>query len=154
LKMSFGQVLSLIGLQGGTVGQMARLQQVSKQAISAVAAELEQLRYIERHADPADARQQVLQLTAPGMRLLADSVQSVADLEQELDGLLGAAALSNLQHSMRRLYEGLQLEEEIFGAAETDASADLELLAAQLVKQLGPENAASLASMLSPQQEF
>jgi DNA-binding MarR family transcriptional regulator len=154
LKMSFGQVLSLIGLQGGKVGQMARVQQVSKQAISAVAAELEQLHYIERHADPADARQQVLQLTASGMRLLADSVQSVADLEQELTGLLGASALATLQLSMRHLYEGLHLEEEIFGAAETDAIADLKLLAAQLVKQLGPENAASLASMLSPQQEF
>ncbi|MCX2980345.1 MarR family transcriptional regulator [Halieaceae bacterium IMCC14734] len=153
LKMSFGQVLSLIGLEGGKVGQMARVQQVSKQAISSVAAELEHLNYIERHPDPADARQQVLQFTTLGMQLLADSVQSVVQLELELSRLLGADRLSKLQRILADLYQGLHLEEEIFGPA-ADTTADLRLLAAQLVKQLGPENAASLASMLNPQQEF
>ena len=153
LKMSFGQVLSLIGLEGGKIGQMAKVQQVSKQAISSVAAELEHLEYIARHTDPADARQQVLQLTASGMQLLADSVQSVAQLELELSRLLGSDRLSKLQRILADLYQGLHLEEEIFGAA-ADTTADLRLLAAQLVKQLGPDNAASLASMLNPQQEF
>ena len=43
LKLSFAQVLSAIGPQGGRIQQMAELQGVTKQAISAIAVELEDL---------------------------------------------------------------------------------------------------------------
>ena len=73
LKMSHGQVLTLIGLDGGRIQQIARTQEVSKQAISAIAADLEALGYIERQPLPGDARQVRLLLSDGGMQLLADS---------------------------------------------------------------------------------
>jgi len=143
LKMSFGQVLSLIGPAGGRIQQIARIQQVSKQAVAAVVAELEELGYLERRQDPADARSQLLCFSAAGRQLLADSVASVDALESEFAAILGGTALGRLRANAARLYTGLGLESEVF-----PASPDLEAMAARLRQQLGPQGARQLARLL------
>jgi DNA-binding MarR family transcriptional regulator len=149
LKMSFGQVLTLIGPQGGRIQQMARIQEVSKQAIGAVAGELESLGYIRRESDPNDARQQLLRFTDRGWQLLADSVASVAELELEVLESLGEDDLVALKQLAADLYGALHLEEEIFAADPPTLHRDLRTLARSLQRQLGAERASELALLLN-----
>lgn len=145
LKLSFGQVLTLIGPAGGRIQQMAATHDVSKQAISAIATELEELGYLQREADPLDARQVVLQFTARGLQLIADSVASVDQLEAEFATIIGKAALKRMHATLYKLYCGLHLEQDIFEHGDT---VDLSLLARQLQQQLGNQDSQALARLL------
>jgi len=145
LKLCFGQVLTLIGPAGGRIQQIAATHDVSKQAISVIATELEELRYLRRHVDPLDARQVVLQFTARGETLIADSVASVEELEQEFAAIIGQAALKRMNATLHELYRGLRLEQDIF---EKNGTADISLLAQQLQQQLGDQGSQALARLL------
>ena len=145
LKHSFGQVLTAIGPRGGRIQQMADIQGVSKQAISAVASELEGLGYICRVVDVDDARQLLLQFTDQGRRLIADSVTSVDELQQEFADIIGSRAMKRLGDVMRTLYRALHLEDEVFG---NTTAVDIRDLATQLTTQLGEEGARALGQIL------
>jgi DNA-binding MarR family transcriptional regulator len=145
LKLCFGQVLTLIGPGGGRIQQIASIQDVSKQAISVIASELEALGYLKRHADPADARQILLQFTARGETLIADSVSSVIQLEQEFAAIVGINALKRMNSTLQDLYHGLLLEQDIF---ENKGSANIDLLARKLQQQLGKHGSQALAKLL------
>jgi DNA-binding MarR family transcriptional regulator len=150
LKLSFGQVLTLIGPGGGRIQQMAATHDVSKQAISAIATELEELGYLQREADPLDARQIVLQFTPRGLELIADSVASVDQLEEEFTAIIGKPALKRMNTTLYTLYCGLTLEQDIFEHRDT---VDLSLLARQIQQQLGSKDSHALARLLmSPSQ--
>lgn len=145
LKLSFGQVLTLIGPAGGRIQQMAATHDVSKQAISAIATELEELGYLKREADPLDARQVVLQFTPRGLELIADSVASVDQLEEEFTAIIGKPALNRMNTTLYTLYCGLNLEQDIFEHRDT---VDLSLLARQIQQQLGSKDSQALARLL------
>jgi len=147
LKLSYGQVLTLVGPQGGRIQQMAAAQDVSKQAISAIACELEALGYLRRETDSEDARQILLRFTAAGEALIADSVASVDALEQEFANIAGTRALARLKATLRELYHGLNLEREIFGAQNRTAVA-IDLLAQRLQRELGDTACHALAQLL------
>ena len=148
LKLSHGQVLGLIGPAGGRMQLMARIQQVSKQAIGAVARDLEALGYIRRTPDPDDARQTLLALTPQGVRLLEDSIASVDDLSAGFRDLLGARALGVLERRAAALYAALGLEQEVFATPD-----GLGRLARSLKQQLGLQGARALARLLQGQPE-
>ena len=145
LKRSFGSVLAAIGPRGGRIQQMANSQDVSKQAIAAIASELEELGYIRRDPDPDDARQVVLQFTASGKKLIADSVASVDELAVEFSGIIGETAFQNVKDAMARIYRSLHLEEDVFGNTDNN---DIHLLARQINRQLGEAGAKALATLL------
>jgi DNA-binding MarR family transcriptional regulator len=145
LRLSFGQVLTLIGPEGGSIQRIANTQEVSKQAISAIATELEELGYIRREADPGDARQLLLKLTARGEALIADSVASVDTLGEEFADLVGARRFGTLCRTIATSYRALGLEEDIF--SHTD-NLDVRVLARQLREQLGDTGAQQLAKLL------
>ncbi|GAB5450075.1 MAG: hypothetical protein Hals2KO_04030 [Halioglobus sp.] len=145
LKLSFGQVLTLIGPEGGRIQQIAAIQDVSKQAISAIASELETLGYLHREIDSEDARQILLRFTPRGEALIADSVASIAELENEFAAITGQRALTQLKQAMRRLYQGLLLEQDVFEGVD---GSDLAQLAAQLRKRLGSSASRTLGDLL------
>lgn len=143
LKMSHGQVLSLIGPSGGRIQQMVKIQEISKQAIGAIANDLQELGYISRRTDPNDSRQVVLDFTHQGLQLLKDSVASIRELEQEFSEVLGQSRMQQLHSCGADLYHGLHLEEEVFGAP-----TNLQALAQQLQQQLGKRGVKELAQLL------
>lgn len=145
LKRSFGSVLMSIGPQGGRIQQIADAHDVSKQAISAIAVELEDLNYIQRRTDPQDARQVVLVFTAAGYQLIEDSVASSAELYRELADLVGEATLREAATCLATLYQSLQLGEDVFGDADTN---NIGAIARQLTRQLGDEGAQALARLI------
>lgn len=164
LKMSHGQVLPLIGPEGGRVHAIARLQRVSRQAISATTRDLEALGYLRREPDPRDRRGVVLQLTSRGEGLIADSVAALDGLELLFRDILGERRLEHLQRVARDLYRALHLEAEIFGAGSGQEAAqnassgwkprrgghDIQQLATKLRRRLGTGDVARLAALLEP----
>lgn len=147
LKMSFGQVLTLMAPTGGRIQEMAAVNEVSKQAISAIASELELLGYLKRTADPEDARQVILMLTLLGARLIEDSILSVAELQTQFEVRVGKQELAAIQHTAERLYNALGLDRELAGH-HISQTTDLETMALQLSEQLGAKNTQTLANLL------
>jgi DNA-binding MarR family transcriptional regulator len=157
LKMSHGQVLPLIGSGGGRIHEIARIQGVSRQAISAISQELEALGYLQRGPDPKDRRGVVLRRTRRGDALIRDSVHALDDLEHSFHDMLGARQLAQLQRVARDLYHGLHVEAEIFGSLPSVASGspaarrrDIQQLATRLQRRLGSGDAARLGALLEP----
>lgn len=183
ITMAHGQVLSLIGFEGGRIQQMAQINNVSKQAISATANDLERLGYIVRQPvsidrdgsdngqilDKSDSRSSLLIFTQLGWRLIADSIESVTELESELSVHLAdrkppakragtSKVFKSFSALLGQLYHALRLEEEVFdrpllqvmGADKESPGAqlDLGLLATQLKSHLGPLNSRMLAELL------
>lgn len=162
LKMSYGQVLPLIGPEGGRIHQIARLQGVSRQAISATTLEIEAKGYLRREPDPRDRRGVVLQLTRRGAALIRDSVTALDELERRFRDLLGKRRLETLRGVARELYGSLHLEAEIFEAPPVSRAAsrssgerkpergrsEIERLATSLRSRLGRGGAARLAALL------
>lgn len=147
LKMSYGQVLTLIGPEGGRILRIAALHDVSKQAVSAMVSELEQLGYIYRDRDPEDARQVLLRFTGLGRKLIEDSVEGMDELEMELGSIVGQAPLEQLRISIENLYRALQPDEAVF----TDAALNVKQLARELRGKLSPEARLHLANLLLEQ---
>lgn len=173
ITMAHGQVITQIGLGGGRIQQMALTHNVSKQAISVIATDLERLGYIakvstdrlpSRSTSQEDTRSSLLVFTTKGWRLIADSIESVRQLELEFLALLSAnkrqakQALAEFKSFLSALYHALRLEEEVFdrpliqvlGAQDgaTESKLDLALLAKQLKAHLGEENTRRLALLL------
>lgn len=144
LKLSYAQVLALIGPEGGRMLKIAALQNVSKQAISAIANELEDAGYIYREQDPGDARQVLLRFTGLGRRLIEDSVNGIDDLEAEIRGTIGPHALDSLRSTAKRLYHTLQPEVAVF----TRSAPDVEELDKELRQRLNAEARKQLAALL------
>jgi DNA-binding MarR family transcriptional regulator len=164
LKMSHGQVLPLIGPEGGRIHEIARIQQVSRQAVSATSQDLEALGYLRREPDPRDRRGVLLRLTRRGTRLIDDSVAALDGLERSFRDVLGSRRLAHLEQTASDLFYALQLEEEVFAAdsnrlsgtsSERALSArrdgqDIRQLAARLRSQLGKRDTARLVALLEP----
>jgi DNA-binding MarR family transcriptional regulator len=152
LKLSFGQVLLHIGPDGGRIQKIAAIQDVSKQAISVIVAELEALGYLHREADPDDARQIVLRFTEQGKSLIRDSVASVSELESEFAEMLGGPAMLQLAATFGQLFQGLGLglEQEML---ESRGEVDITLLAQQLLQQLGVQRSLALGRLLTTHPE-
>jgi DNA-binding MarR family transcriptional regulator len=148
LKLSHGQVLTLIGSNGARVHQLARAQSVSKQAISAIALDLVELGYVLKQADPDDQRASLLLLTDRGEQLLQDSVHSVQELANYFSELLGDEHFARLDGLFKRLYAALHLEEEIFGPDTALSRGDTDQLAQELLEQLGEQRAQALVDKL------
>ena len=162
LKRSHGEVLPLIGPGGGRIHEIARTQEVSRQAVSAISRELEGLGYLQRKADPRDRRGVVWTLTERGEALIRDSVSAIDALDAECRGVLGVKAFGHLRQVASGLFHAIRVEAEILEAAEppdatpdpgTESGAELgtaniRQLAAQLRRQLGSGDSARLAALL------
>lgn len=143
LKMSHGQVLPFIGPAGGRIQAIANMHGVSRQAIHAIAKDLEALGYLGRRPEPRDGRGFTLVLTRRGERLIDDSVDAVRELDERFAGALGEATDHELRRVARTLYEALELEGEVF-----DGTPDVTALAHRLRDRLSDSDARRLASLL------
>lgn len=148
LRLSFAHILLHIGPRGTRMQDVAKVRQVSKQAISAIALELEELGFIYRDAEVGNKRQQILRFTAQGVQLIGDSVTAVGRLKQEFSEYLGTEKMQRLESEFHYLYQQLGLKHEEFGDLY---QPELHKLASELRKQLGKDKAHDLARILLSQ---
>lgn len=159
LKLSYGEVLPLVGAGGRRIHEVARLLGVSRQAISALAQELEGQGYLRREAALRDRRGVNLRLTTRGAGLIRDLVAALDGVEDAFRGILGARRFGNLQRGARELDQALDAPGSAVRRAARGAGADrlvgpgtreIQQLATRLRRQLGSRDAARLAALLEP----
>jgi DNA-binding MarR family transcriptional regulator len=98
-----GFVLQAIGRDGTTAAELGRRLGVSKQAAAKTIASLERLGYVERGADPADARRRHVRLTARGVDCLTRSARIFDALRARWAAALGPERLAALEADLRTM---------------------------------------------------
>jgi DNA-binding MarR family transcriptional regulator len=155
LKLSHAQVLPLIGATGARIGTLARVQGLSRQAVSATARDLERLGYVARNGLEDDRRAVLLQLTPAGEALIRDSVDALDVLDDEIRAAIGARRARALAEGARTLYQARGLEREIFDADAVERASgvgpvgSVEILAEQLHRRLDRSERERLAALLA-----
>ncbi len=150
ITVAHGQVLALIGLDGGAIQSMANTQNISKQAISVTANDLEKLGYLSRSSQiTANAKKVLFNFTEQGWQLMADSMSAISTIENEFIEILGAKAFKQFQQVFKTLYFGLKLEAELLVNNKPGVNTSPNNLA-ELVKQhYSPEQVSELIRQLT-----
>jgi DNA-binding MarR family transcriptional regulator len=88
-KFVYMPVIMNIDLEGTNNNDLAKRAQVTKQAMSKVVKELQQMGYITSKIDPNDKRSTIFLLTNKGKNFIMGARDSVAELMEEYRNVLG-----------------------------------------------------------------
>jgi hypothetical protein len=100
------------------MADLARVNDVSKQAISQVVKQVEQLGYVQRRRHPQDARSVLVFLTDAGLRLIRDSLDNVERIEADFARVLGKPAEKRFVDNVERLFKTFGGEGHVQDEAE------------------------------------
>ncbi|MEZ5080516.1 MAG: winged helix DNA-binding protein [Thermoleophilia bacterium] len=89
--------------EGSRLVELARLAQITPQAMGYLVDQLAERGYVERIPDPDDRRAVLVRLTGRGWDEVACALATIADLEREWEEVLGAAAYAQLKDSLGAL---------------------------------------------------
>lgn len=152
-------VLVYIGPDGARPAELARAQQVSRQAISATLGELEATGHVVRRPDPGDARGVLFCPTERGRATLDTYVAGLDELERRYAQVLGPEGFAELLRTAFDLNLWIGVEQRLPGLARTaDGTgpsagprplAELGALATDLNRLLGPADALRLSGLLA-----
>ena len=99
--------------EGGTrLTVLAERAGMTKQGMSALAKELEGAGYIERASDPSDARASLIVPTARGHELIADMLEEMGRIEDEMRARLGEAELAAMRRGLEELMRAKPVADE------------------------------------------
>ena len=98
-----GYVFQAIGPDGTTAADLGRRLGVSKQAAGKTIDTMERLGYVERGADPVDARRKIVRLTDRGTDCLARSARIFDRLRADWARTLGEDRLRAMEADLRRM---------------------------------------------------
>jgi DNA-binding MarR family transcriptional regulator len=93
-------LLANLDFEGNTVTEIAARAQISRQAMSRLAVELEKMGLITRVQNETDARALTLRFTRAGKALVRASILIVDDFERELIDVVGSRALANAKRTL------------------------------------------------------
>jgi DNA-binding MarR family transcriptional regulator len=96
-------VLQYPGPQGRRPSEITANARISKQALNYLLNEIERFGYIERRADPDDARSKRIALTARGLAVRETAREAVKEVEREWERLLGVKRFATLKALLRDL---------------------------------------------------
>jgi DNA-binding MarR family transcriptional regulator len=103
LRPMHGFVFQAIGADGTSAAELGRRLGVSKQAAAKHIDALERLGYLERAADPADARSKKVRLTRRGVDSLARSARIFEELRERWANAIGRERLRALEADLRKV---------------------------------------------------
>ncbi|MER7546532.1 MarR family winged helix-turn-helix transcriptional regulator [Actinomadura sp.] len=103
LRPMHGFVFQAIGPDGTTAVELGRRLGVSKQAAGKMVESLERAGYVERAADPRDARRKIVRLTARGTDSLVRAAQIFDRIRDDWVRALGADRVRALEEDLRRM---------------------------------------------------
>lgn len=101
-----GFVFQAIGVDGTTAVELGARLGVTKQAAGKTIAALEKQGYVERAADPGDARRKIVRLTGKGVEVLALSARIFDEIQTQWAEALGEERLAELQADLRVMTPG------------------------------------------------
>lgn len=113
IREGYGCVFGFIDIdEGSRLTELAERAGLTKQAVSEVIPELEQLGYLTREPDPRDRRAKIIKLTPKGRDACLTGRRLFAEIEREWAEQLGEDLLAGLREAAERI-----------AAAERDGSA-------------------------------
>jgi DNA-binding MarR family transcriptional regulator len=113
IREGYGCVFGFIDIdEGSRLTELAERSGLTKQAVSEVIPELEQLGYLTREPDPRDRRAKIIKLTPKGRNACLTGRRLFAEIEREWAEQLGEDLLAGLREAAERI-----------AAAERDGSA-------------------------------
>lgn len=104
-KMAYMPVLMGISADGTSNNALAKHARVTKQAMSKVAKELQELGYIKTKVDPADKRSTIFMLTDRGKKLVIEARLAVKELMDEYRAVFGAKEYDQTINLLIRIIE-------------------------------------------------
>ncbi len=93
LRVSHTALLPLLDLEGTRLTVLAERLGVSKQAAGQLVDELEEMGFVERAPDPADARAKLVRFSKRGQKSLFEGLAVLGELEVELRAIAGVRQL-------------------------------------------------------------
>ncbi|MCD2195684.1 MarR family transcriptional regulator [Actinomycetospora endophytica] len=115
VRPAHGFALQAIGARGATATELGVRLGVSKQAAGKTVDGLAALGYVERTADPTDARRKIVVVTPAGREVLRLSVEIFERLRAERERDVGVTRMREMEAALRGL--------DSAGAPRVDASA-------------------------------
>ncbi|MCT7657207.1 MarR family winged helix-turn-helix transcriptional regulator [Mycobacterium deserti] len=103
LRPAHARLMVFLGWDGSRITDIARAQDVSKNAVSQLVTELEDLGYVERASDPADGRAKIVRYTREGRALIADAATIAERLDAEIEAIIGARKLADLRSTLAEI---------------------------------------------------
>lgn len=100
VRPAHGFALQAIGRGAAGAGALADALGVSKQAAARTVARLEELGYVQRDTDPADARRQLLTLTDGGHDCLARSERILGELRDRWVAEVGDRRVASMERTL------------------------------------------------------
>jgi DNA-binding MarR family transcriptional regulator len=99
-------VMAHIDVEGGTrLTAIAARANITPQAVGELVDDLERLGYVVREPDPDDRRAKRIVLTRRGRDTVAAALQTISELEAQIEGLIGSERLANLHESLRAIVD-------------------------------------------------
>lgn len=106
MRPMHGFVFQAIGVEGTTAVELGRRLGVSKQAAGKLVDNLERLGYVERAADPSDARRKLVRLTAHGWDALHRSAMLFDAVRKRWADELGPDRMRAFEAVLREMTPG------------------------------------------------
>jgi len=113
VRFSHGFVFQHLLCEPLTVGALARAMGVTQQRASKAASELEELGYVRREVDPADARVRRLVLAERGREAVAAAREARAAVTAELRERLGPRRVAAAERVLREVVTELGAEDAV-----------------------------------------
>jgi DNA-binding MarR family transcriptional regulator len=99
------RVFQRIGPDGTRLTDLAEAAEITKQTASFLVDQLERAGYVERVADPADARARLIRVAERGAKAIPMAAAVVAEVEAQWTAHLGKQRMNQLRQTLTKLRE-------------------------------------------------
>jgi DNA-binding MarR family transcriptional regulator len=103
IRAAHTAVFTNIDREGTRLTHLAERAAMTPQAMGELVDDLVRLGYVARTPDPSDGRAKLIVLTDRGFEALQDALDTIIDLEADLEAELGRAGLVRLRATLRRI---------------------------------------------------
>jgi DNA-binding MarR family transcriptional regulator len=110
IRPSHSTVFANLGLGAVRVTVLAERAQVTQQAMGKMLKELERMGYVVRDVDSIDRRAREIRLTGKGIAMSSAALEIVEEVRSYYAGKIGESELDQLEQSLRRAVQKLELE--------------------------------------------
>jgi DNA-binding MarR family transcriptional regulator len=118
LRPAHARLMVFLGWEGSRITDIARAQDVTKNAVGQLVTELEDLGYVERVPDPADGRAKVVRYTRKGRALIADAAAIAHRLDAEIEAIVGTRRLAELRSTLADICRHLDIGPAQYGGRQ------------------------------------
>jgi DNA-binding MarR family transcriptional regulator len=98
-----------LGWEGSRITDIAKAQDVTKNAVGQLVTELEDLGYVERVPDPDDGRAKIVRYTRKGRALIDDAARIAERLDAEIEAIVGTRRLAQLRSTLADICRHLDI---------------------------------------------